>query len=65
MKIIASKDFTLDREFYFVGDEVKIKDFDRIVKLNEKGFINPLTLKELVQIKKELNAPKKYNKEEE
>lgn len=65
MKIIASKDFTLDREFYFVGDEVKIKDFDKIVKLNEKGFINPLTLKELVQIKKELNAPKKYNKEEE
>lgn len=65
MKIIASKDFTLDGEFYFVGDEVKIKDFDKIVKLNEKGFINPLTLKELVQIKKELNAPKKYNKEEE
>ena len=65
MKIIASKDFTLDREFYFAGDEVKIKDFDKIVKLNEKGFINPLTLKELVQIKKELNAPKKYNKEEE
>ena len=65
MKIIARKDFTLDREFYFAGDEVKIKDFDKIVKLNEKGFINPLTLKELVQIKKELNAPKKYNKEEE
>ena len=59
MKIIARKDFTLDREFYFAGDEVKIKDFDKIVKLNEKGFINPLTLKELVQIKKELNAPKK------
>lgn len=65
MKIIASQDFTLGGEFYFTGDEVKIKDFDRIVKLNEKGFINPLTLKDLVQIQKELNAPKKINKEEE
>ena len=51
MKIVASQDFTLGGEFYFAGDEVKIKDFDKIVKLNEKGFINPLTLKELVQIK--------------
>lgn len=65
MKIIASQDFTLGGEFYFAGDEVKIKDFDKIVKLNEKGFINPLTLKELVQIKQDLEAPKKIKKEEE
>lgn len=65
MKIIASIDFTFDGEFYFAGDEVKVKDFDKIVRLNEKGFINPLTLKELVQIKQELQAPKKIKKEEE
>lgn len=65
MKLIANKDFTIDNEFYFAGDEVKIKEFDKIVRLNEKGFINPLTLKELVQIKQEMEAPKKIKKEEE
>lgn len=65
MKLIAQKDFTIDNEFYFVNDEVKIKDYKTIVRLNEKGFIKPLTLKELVQIKKELETPKIIKKEEE
>lgn len=65
MKLIAQKDFTIDNEFYFANDEVKIKDYKTIVRLNEKGFIKPLTLKELVQIKKELETPKIIKKEEE
>lgn len=65
MKLIAQKDFTIDNKFYFANDEVKIKDYKTIVRLNEKGFIKPLTLKELVQIKKELETPKIINKEEE
>lgn len=65
MKLIAQKDFTICEDYYFENDEVKINDFDTIVNLNEKGFIKPLTLKELVQIKKELETPKKIKKEEE
>ena len=37
---------------YFVGDELKdVKDIQGINRLNEKGFIEPLTQKELIQIK--------------
>lgn len=53
-KIIASKDFTMDGEYYFVGDEL---DYDKIgklklIKLNQKGFINPLTIKEIKELEK-------------
>lgn len=67
MKLIAKKDFSIDSNFYAVGDEVYCKDFNKIVKLNEKGFIKPLSTKELFKIKKELETPKKINlsKEEE
>jgi hypothetical protein len=32
---------------------------DTLIKLNEKGYIEPLTLKDLTQYEKELNKPKK------
>ena len=68
IKIIAKKDFTRNGEYVFVGDEIKANDINEIVKLNEKGFIEPLTFKEIVQFKKELENPKndfKIKKEEE
>ena len=54
MKLIANKDFTLNGSYYFENDEISpeeigtIKDISR---LNENGFIKPLTLKELSQKK--------------
>lgn len=68
IKIIAKKDFTRNGEYVFTGDEVKANDINEIVRLNEKGFIEPLTFKEIVQLKKELENPKndfKIKKEEE
>ena len=68
IKIIAKKDFTRNGEPIFVGDDVKVNSVEELVKLNEKGFIEPLTLKEIVQFKKELENPKndfKIKKEEE
>ena len=68
IKIIAKKDFTRNGEYVFVGDEIKANDINEIVKLNEKGFIEPLTFKDIVQLKKELENPKtdfKIKKEEE
>ena len=65
-KLIAKKDFTIDNCTYIVGDEVNVKDIKTIRKLNEKGFIEPLNLKELVIIERELkNLIKSYKKEEE
>lgn len=68
IKIIAKKDFTRNGEPVFVGDDVKVNSVEELVKLNEKGFIEPLTLKEIVQFKKELENHKddfKIKKEEE
>ena len=65
IKIIAKKDFTRNGEPIFAGDEVKVNSVEELVKLNEKGFIEPLTFKEIVQFKKELENPEKIKKEEE
>ena len=68
IKIIAKKDFTRNGEPVFVGDDVKVNSVEELVKLNEKGFIEPLTFKDIVQFKKELENPKndfKIKEEEE
>ena len=68
IKIIAKKDFTRNGEPIFVGDDVKVNSVEELVKLNEKGFIEPLTFKDIVQFKKELENPKndfKIKEEEE
>lgn len=46
MKIEAKKDFELNGVDYFIGDEVKTTDIKTIAKLNELGFIKPLTRKD-------------------
>ena len=51
MKAIKVKhDFSVDGKFYFTGDviEDKIK-YETLVKINEKGYIEPLTLKDLTE----------------
>ena len=62
-KIIARKDFILNNADYIQGDEIKDLTYQEIVKLNEKGFIEPLEYKDLVFIKRELEN-KKNSKEE-
>lgn len=59
MKIIARIDFTSNLGEFIKGDEITNLTYEQIVKLNEKGFIEPLTYKDLVLIKRELENPKK------
>ena len=61
-KIVAKKDFMFDGKFFMKDENVDIKDIETIKKLNEKGFIYPLELKELVILEREL---KNNIKEEE
>ena len=58
-KIIAKIDFSSNIGNYIKGDEIKNLTYEQIVKLNEKGFIEPLDYKDLVLIERELK-----NKEE-
>ena len=54
MKIIAKIDFKANDKEFIAGDEIKDFDYKQIVKLNELGFIEPLSYKDLVLIKREL-----------
>ena len=58
-KIIARIDFSSNIGNYIKGDEIKNLTYKQIVKLNEKGFIEPLEYKDLDLIERELK-----NKEE-
>lgn len=60
-KIIANKDFEADGKSFIKGDEIHTRNYDAIVKLNERGFIEPLDYKDLVLIKRELEKKEENN----
>ena len=55
-KIIAKKDFTIDGKFFIKDEPVEVNDIETIRKLNEKGFIYPLELKDLIILERELKS---------
>jgi hypothetical protein len=57
-KVIAKIDFIADDNEYISGDEIKGLRYNQIVRLNEKGFIEPLSYKDLVLIKREIENKK-------
>ena len=68
MKLIIQRDFVLNGEYYFKNDEIepnKIGTIQDISRLNENGFIKPLSLKELIKLESEMKQAKKIDKEEE
>ena len=68
MKLVVQRDFILNGEYYFKNDEIepnKIGTIQDISRLNENGFIKPLSLKELIKLESEMKQLKKINKEEE
>lgn len=58
-KIVAKVDFMINNVGYIKGDEINELTYEQIIRLNEKGFIEPLDYKDLVLIKRELEKPKK------
>ena len=47
MKPIAKKDCQVNGIFYDKGDEIEVNSIEQLRKLNERGFIEPLTQKEI------------------
>ena len=58
-KVKAKIDFNANGKFYIAGDEIEVNNINAIRKLNEKGFIEPLTYKDLVLIERELTKKAK------
>lgn len=50
--------------WYEAGDEIKVETKEDLVNLNEKGFIEPLTFKDIQNFEKE-ESKKIFRKEEE
>ena len=66
MKPIKAKVlFSYKGIWYEVGDEVKVETREDLVKLNEKGFIEPLTFKDIQNFGKKEEPKKIFRKEEE
>lgn len=53
-KVIASKDIIINNIEYLEGEIVQVKTYEQVVKLNTLGLIKPLSHKDLVIIKREL-----------
>ena len=47
MKPIAKMNCEINGVFYDKGDEIEIKNKEQLMKLNERGFIEPLTPKQI------------------
>lgn len=56
MKIIARINFIFNDKKYLVGEEVKLDNIKQVIKLNELGYINPLTYEQLVLIERQLKG---------
>lgn len=68
MKLAIQRDFVLNGVYYFKNDEIEPEEIGTIkdiTRLNENGFIKPLSLKELIKLESEMKQPKNINKEEE
>lgn len=65
-KIIFKKDCKFNEQFFVTKDELdvsKVKDWSSIWKLNEQGYIEPLTLEEFRKIQESTTKEKKPRKE--
>lgn len=63
MKPIAKKDIQINGTFYSKGEEIKVDNTEQLQKLNERGFIEPLSQKQIQDYFKKPTF--KFNKEEE
>lgn len=67
MRIVAKKDVNINGKFYSKGKEIKVNSKEQLIKLNEIGFIEPLTMEEIQNFGKEEKPKyddKKIKKEE-
>ena len=66
-QIKAQKEFTSNGKYFSFGKQIELEEiesFKELVTWNEKGFIEPLTRKDLMEIKSKLENPTKKYKEE-
>ena len=53
MKPVARQDCQINGIYYNAGEEIEVQNKEQLIKLNERGFIEPLTAKEIQDFFKE------------
>lgn len=61
MKAIAKIDCRVNETYYSKGEEIPVSSTEQLIKLNEKGFIEPMSAKEI----QDFFEKPKYTKKEE
>lgn len=64
MKPIATQNIVFNGTYYEKGDEVKVESKEALIKLIEKGYIEPLTMKEIQNFGNKPETKKLYKEEE-
>lgn len=65
MHIIVKKPIDINGIIYDIGDEITNISKQALIKLNEKGYIEPLTIKDIQNFGKEEKKPKFMDKKNE
>lgn len=65
MKPIAKINCQINGVFYDKGEEIPVKNEKQLQKLNEKGFIEPLSNKDIQEYFKKPEIKRIFRKEEE
>ncbi len=63
--VIAKIDFTLHGEKYTKGKEVKVNSKEELIRLNERGFIEPFSYAEIQDFITTMEEKKKENIEKD
>lgn len=61
MKPIAKKECKVNGIYYDKGDEVAVNNKNQLLKLIEKGFIEPLKMKEIQNFNKNIKEEKRWD----
>lgn len=65
MKPIAKIECVINNIYYEPGEEIEPKNINQLIILNEKGFIEPLTMKQMQDYFKKSEIKPILKKEEE
>lgn len=61
MKPIAKKDCKINNVYYDKGDEIKVDNKGQLLKLIEKGFVEPMSMKDIQNFDKKIKEEKKWD----
>lgn len=64
-KLIVKNSFSLNGKIYAENDEIEVNDVELLYKLNEKGFVKPMSAKEIQKMADKIKKQKNIKSKED